>query len=136
MESQSIIAYMHEILIDGFDLIDDNIVVALDRPQMEQQRLQSVSVIYNGLWGCKIYLNDNEASVHNDCENLCVLYGTDLSAEERNHILACKRRLDVFCDSDPGSVFKDEFHDLIVYLRLILDSSYVYDPLQKRFILD
>ena len=134
-ESQTIIASMHEILIDAFDLIDDNIIVALERPQMDH-RLQSVSLIYNGVWACQIYLNENEASVHSDCEKWCVLHGNDLSLEERTHILTCKHRLDVFCDSDAGHLFNDEFHDLIMYLRLIFDSSYVFDPLQKRFILE
>jgi hypothetical protein len=135
VESQTIIEYMHEILLDGFDLIDENVIVALERPRMDQ-RLYSVSVMYNAIWECQIYLNENEASVHDECEKLCVLCGADLAEEERNHILACKRRLDVFCDLDPGNVFNDEFHDLIFYLRLLFDSSYVYDPLQRRLLLE
>jgi hypothetical protein len=93
-------------------------------------------VIFSCMWGCQIYLNDDVASVRNDCEAWCVLHGTDLPEKERNQILACKRRLDVFCDSDPGLILYDEFDDLKTYLRLIFDLSYVYDARHKRFILD
>jgi hypothetical protein len=74
--------------------------------------------------------------VHDDCEKWCNLHGTDLSEEEQNHILACKSRLDVYCDPDPGRAFNNEFDDVVTYLRLIFDSSYVYDPRHERFILD
>ena len=133
--SQALVAFMHEVLTDGLDLIDDNITVALGRRQNDQ-RLQSVSVMYNGERGFQIHLNDDESLVKADCEKWCRISGTDLPDKERNDILTCKHRLDVFCDSDPARGFAVQFDDLIIFLRLIFDSCYVYDPIQSKFLLD
>lgn len=135
VESQTTLAYIHDTLMEGFDLMDDHVNVRLE-PNQNDHNPQSVSVIYDGKCGCQIYLNDNEAQVQTESEKWCTLYGTGLAHEERNNILACKRRLDVFCEPEVEHVCANQFDDLILYLRLIFDPSYVYDPIQKRFVLD
>ena len=135
MERQMTLAHIHETLLEGFDLMDDPVNVRLE-PQPNDQNPQSLSVIYDDKCGCRIYLNEDEAQVQTESEKWCSLYGTGLPLEERENILACKRRLDVYCEPDVERVCANEFNDLILYLRLIFDPSYVYDPIQKRFILD
>jgi hypothetical protein len=140
MTGKSTLVHLHDTLLEGYELMEDkaHVHVQLDRTHDFYKPYQSVSVIFHGKVRCQIYLNDDTAQVQTESEQWCNLYGMDLTNDERNSILASKHRLDVFC-SEPNLVERvgvNEWEELIFYLRLIFDPTYVFDPIQRRFIRD
>ena len=129
MDVDAMLHHIHRILVEGFDNLVDNVVVALD-----QQHHRSVSVIFNNKWMCRIDLNDNIAQLLLDYENwVHQATETDLTDEDRSNIVAAFPRLDLLCAPDEEHEFDDEFDAICLYLQLNFRVKYSYDPVQGIF---
>lgn len=134
VDGETIVEFIHDILIDGFHLLDDKVLVEFDSSPNWQPQKKSVSVIYDNTWRCQIYVNDDQAQVAKDSQHWSRTFGTDLQLATQKNIVRCCRRLDISCDPDPNNDYLNDFDALLLYLRNTFGPCYTFDSISNKFL--
>ena len=126
------LTYIRKILREIYSVSRDRVVIALE--PLPRDAGMAVSVIYDEIWRCQIYVNDDNEQVLLESKNWCSLYGTDLSYEQKQEIVTCNRRLDLYCGPDEEHTYDHDFEMLTQFLQLNFKSRFAFDPSQHRFV--
>jgi hypothetical protein len=134
-DEQTVMEYIYDILVEAFDVTDDQVDVEYDIASNNEnnQQIHTVSVIYESTWRCQIHFND-KSTVLRASQQWSRQHATEYSAVEKIHIAQCSRRLDIISDPDPQHDYNDDFMALSDYVRNMLGSSYCFDPIRNIFL--
>jgi hypothetical protein len=136
IDGETIMEYIHDILVEGFDKTSDKVQVERDLTtnsylRNKEQQL-TISLLYEGIWRCRIHYNDVPMVLH-DTQQGSELYESGHLIEDRNKVAQCYRRLDIVSDPDPHHDYYEEFYAISDYLQNILGRCYTFDPIKDRF---
>lgn len=133
VDVETTLTYICSLLRETFSTTrdNDNVVIALE--PLHRDLRMAVSVIYDETWRCQIHVNDDTEQELFESRNWCKSHGTDLSNEDKQEIVKCTRRLDLYCDPDREHIYDNEFDMLIQFLQLTFKSRYAFDPILNRF---
>lgn len=129
VDVETTLNYVCSIIREG---VRDDAVIAVETQRRDNR--MSVSVTYDETYRCHIYVTDDREQLVFEATNWCNLYGAGLSNEAKQEIIACPRRLDLYCDPDREHIYDHEFDALTQFLQLSFKSRYALDPSQSIFL--
>jgi hypothetical protein len=134
VDGPTTVEFIYDVLVDGFHLLDDKVLIEFDTTPNRQTISKCVSVIYDHIWRCQIHFNDDKAQVLQDSQQWSRIYGMNLPIAARKDIAGCYRRLDITCDPDPDRDYSRDFDALLLYLRHTFGQCYTFDSTNNKFI--
>lgn len=133
VDGETTLAYIHEVVVEGFQFLDDKVIVEIDNSPRWQLQSGCVSVIYENTWRCEICLNDQRDQVLSDSQLWSRIYGTGLPKSTQTEIAMCYRRLDITCDPDPHNDYFPDFEALLLYIRHTFGNCFIFNSTHNEF---
>jgi hypothetical protein len=131
-DEPTILQYIYDVLMEAFDMTDDQVDVEYDIASNNEsdRQIHTVSVIYESAWRCQIHYKD-DATVVRDSQQWSTQHATEYPIVEQTQIAQCRRRIDIISDPDPQNDYNDDFIALSDYVQNMLGTCYCFDPTRR-----